>query len=370
MKVQRIVVLAVLSLALGALDLAAQRVNVKYMDRSGNLREDSGTVDAWSYSELKLKVGRGERVLTSNDIVDVSFLNPPDGFEAAANAHRKGEFNNAIGLCREALDGRIKKSEEWAKEFYAFWTWDSLWHLGDRAEAKKVQTTFLAEYPKSQFIPDIEIAEAELDYALGTFVEAEGNFSTFRRQGVTRGYARRYLLRAGAGQVQCLIDTQRLDPAKAVIDEMRSLAQSDDDRTRLTLMDADILVARQSFKQAKEIFDRVLASASLEKAPFAVAKASNGLGECHYGLKESMAAIEAFSRTFALFDEDPARDADVGWAFWRFSNACKQYAAAAESDDDRRFWEARGRTNRQRAAELYRWTRGGQEARREMGLGK
>ncbi len=349
--------------------LPAQRATVTYRDRRGKEHKDKGTITAWTFKGMTFRLGRAEKDIESDNVIDVQFYRAPDVFKDAQSAFRNGEYNDVLDII--GSDARtLKRSEAWAKEYLEYWRWRALKALNQNDEAKSVAADFVKTYPQSHFLPEFELEKARHAWVLGRWGDADKAYRDFLRHGKSKGYARQYLVEAGIGRIRCLLAQKELAAAQGLLGEVKALCGTPDQSQRVSVVEGEILLAQGKTSQAKSLFENLLETGDADHAPLVIAEASNGLGECYLVTKDWKGAAYAFCRTFALFDETPGLEEPVAWAFWRFSTAANRLSEAAKDEETKKLWRSRHIQNRERAASDFPMTRGGQEALKAMGLGR
>ena len=344
------------------------RVKLKFRDAKGQVKEEDGQLQEWNLTQLRLKVGgRAERDVSNDDIVAVEFSEGPGEFLTAIKDWKEGNFGDAMDVFKGLEKEKLKSKDAWAREHVLYYIWDiDRRNESKQAESAATAVTLAKEYPNSHYIPLIELWNAQKPYIAGDFGTAEKALADFEKKVQSSGWSKALALNAGLTRVRALIAMNR---APMAADALKGLGgnASEQSRQLIAVCEGEVLNAEKKFDQAKVHFENQLKSISHETFPVAYAGAANGLGDACLGLGQVDDAIAAFARTFALYSEAPGVDDEVGWAHYRFYQACNQKSGLVQDEEQKKLWRQRANTNRQRAAEDYALTRGGQAATRELG---
>ena len=371
---------ATLTLAMVAfltLQASAQRADITYINSRGDQKTDSNAqISEWTYKDIQFK-GRTRRTITVDKLISVKFRRQPPLFEEAVASFEDGALRAALQSFETLISGdngsgkKLKKSELWCQEHSYYYAWKINRRMGRLGDAKDLEKKMEEAYPKSHYLPELKLADALDLYAFGDFAKAEAAFSKFIDTAKKRGFASRYKVMAAVGRARSLMGAKQISDAEAAVAAAAAFVLSEEDRLRSELVRGELLVAQKKIGAAQSLFQQIFDKVKddFENNAFAFAGAANGLGDCLYASGKFEDAAFEYSKVFALFVDRGDLNHELGWAFWRFANCCKQLAAKLEGDPAR-VYTFRFRKNRDTAAEEYRLTRGGQLARREKGMSR
>lgn len=353
----------------------AQRAEIVYLNSKGDQKTDAkASITEWTYTGIKFK-GKTKRDISPGSLISVKFTRQPVIFEDAMLLMEEGEQRNALPLFLTIIEGKNEEGKDlgnrdiWIQEHALFNAWVISRGIDRLADAKAHREALKKSYPKSHYLPEIEFREAGDLFAFGDFGKSLTAFEAFGARASKLGFGNKYIILAGVGRVRSLIGAGKSSEAETAQSNLSAKALNERTRLRCELLRGDILVAKKKFGAAESLFTEMLKKADFAKQPYIFAGAANGLGDCLYGSAKYKEAMYEYSKTFALLAGQDGLDHENGWAFWRFANCCKQIAAKTEGPEAK-VYASRFRKNRDRVAEEYRLSRGGQLARREKGMGK
>ena len=349
---------------------SAQRIKIEYTSR-GKVRMDEGTLKKWTYRGLEMKGKRSALNLKPDQLVSVVFSRMPEQYEEGLNAKLDGNYRAAQASFLDFLaQPKMKRSEEWAIEHAHYNCWFLARRLGALADAKKHAAEVIKSNPQSNYLPELRLREAEDAFGLGIFDKAEKAFSDIALEATQKNWASKYAIVADLSRSRCFVATKRVDDAKRVQTAVVQKITDENLRLRADVIRGEILIAKNQIDDAKSLFAQLVSKADYEAQPILLAGASNGLGDCFYAGGKYKEACFEYSKTFALYSDRDDVDHELGWAYWRFANACKQIAANTNDPEEEQLYKVRFRRIRQKVAEEFRMTRGGQLARAELGMDK
>lgn len=356
---------------------AAQRADITYRNSRGDEKLDKNAdIKGWTYKSIQFK-GKTSRDIAIDDLISVEFRKQPAIFEEAVGAMKDGALRSALAGFEEAIAGNniegkaLRKSELWCQEHAHFHAWVISRRLGRIKEADGFRDALMKAYPKSAYIPEIALREANDLFAFGDFAKAVAAYDSLVEQANKRGYAQKYKIWSGIGKVRSLLGAGQTAEAANAQGAVAAAAQNEESRLLSEIAKGDVMVAQKKIGQAESLFKNIFnkVKGDYEKMPAVFAGAANGLGDCFYASSKFNEAMFEYSKTFALFAGRDGLDHENGWAYWRFANSCKQVAAKLEGEESK-VYAYRFRKNRDLVSADYRFSRGGQLARREKGMGK
>ncbi len=365
-----------LVLLLSALATAQYKADITYLNSKGSQKTDlDAKISQWTYKSLEFKGRRTKRNIDVDAIVAVKFTKSPAIFEDAMEMMADGAYRSALPSFLDILEGKdleggkLRKRDLWCQEHALYNAWVISRAIGQLGEANKYRDTLRKSYPKSHYIPEIILREANDLYAYGDFAKAQIAYSKLADEAAKKGFSNQYKVMAGIGGVRSLMGQKKFVEAASAQANVSARALNENSRLRCEIVRGEVLVAQKKIGAAESLFRNLLSKADYKTQAFLFAGAANGLGDCLYSSGKYKEASFEYSKTFALFLGVDGLDHELGWAFWRFANSCKQISAKTEGETAKVF-DYRFRKNRDRVAGEYRLSRGGQLARREKGMSK
>ncbi|MCB9833542.1 MAG: tetratricopeptide repeat protein [Planctomycetes bacterium] len=348
------------------------KADVVIVNSRGEQKEEKNVdVIEYSWSALEVKLRTGARRFDANDVVSVEYTKAPTGYPDARAAFGNGDFRTAIEGFQNLAEADLKDSESWAKEDAHYYLWASYRRVGAFEDAEKAAADLRTVNAKSHWLPEIVLQETEDNYGLGDFAKAEKAFGAVADQAKTQNWSSRFKVIAELGRVRALIAMKKNAEADAILSQVSGAIAVPELADRAKVVKGEIMLAAGRVDEAQKHFQKLLDDTKDWQAkPFVFAGAANGLGDCYYEKGDYLHAAEEFSKTFALFSEDGRLENEIGWAIWRFANANNQLSAKTEDKELAREYKGRYLRMRQAVAQDYRMTRGGQLARKELGVGK
>ncbi len=352
----------------------AQRANITYINTRGAEKvAKSALISEWTYRDIKFK-GKTKRTIPTDSLISVSYKNQPEIFSAAMDMIAEGNYRSAMPLLDDIIAGKtmdgkkLRKKEQWCQEPSLYQAWRLSRFLGLMKDADGYKAALLKMAPKTHFLPKVILREAQDFYDFGQFDKAIAAFAALDAKASKLGFGNEYRLLAGIGTAKALLGAGKISEAANAQAAVSTKAKGESQRLQCEVLRGDILLAQKKVGAAESLFQELFKKANYETQSLLFAGAANGLGDCAFAAGKFKDAMYEYSKTFALFDGQEGMDEVVGWAFWRFARCCKQLAAEIDTDEAK-VLKYRFRKNRDVAAIQYRFSRGGQLARQDKGLG-
>ncbi|MEE9394233.1 MAG: hypothetical protein V3W41_17170 [Planctomycetota bacterium] len=348
------------------------RAKVAYRNSSGTERSERGDVLSHSCRGLVMKRRGGQKTIAEDDLISVTYSKLPNGYVAAMELFQTGGYYEAIDALLEILpEVEKKKSLSWAKQEIYFHASEAAYRVGDYAAAAEYAKTLSSKIADTRYRPQLELRSAGDLLAAGKYKEALAAYGK-TSSGGPKKYSASFVLAGAVGKVRTHLHAGNLESAMSAVKAAEALVKKPEGKDLVAAWKARTLVAQKKFADAANQLSALLLKASANKRyqrqPALLAVAANGLGDIAFQKQDFEKAALEYSKTFALFGDLADLRHDVGWATWQFSLCCKRIATSTKEDDKRKVYTGRHRRMRERAAEDFQMTRGGQLARKELGM--
>jgi tetratricopeptide (TPR) repeat protein len=365
--------LALVFIALFSSQLSAQSAEVTYVDGRGKQRSDKGTVEGHTFKGLMFKRTRNAtaKAITEDELISVVYSRRPDGFDEALDLYKKGAWRDAIPAL-EVVTQDLKSRYDWARQECLYLAADAAYRRGDYDTYENFAKRLRSEVPETRYLPILELKDAELALALGKFDEAARLFADIS----TKPYAPSYVARGAFGVVRAQLEADQVDKAQAALATAATKASGPEAPWRKRVMEARIAFASKDLAGAQKQFEDLLNQGAKEYAKdakgsrmlFLLAAGANGLGDCEFEQGNFAKASLEYSKVFTLLRGQDGLDPQIGWAMWRFALCCSQIANATQDEEQKRVYTRRYDRMKSEVATSYQRTRGGQAARKMLGL--
>ncbi len=287
------------------------------------------TIDMEDFNEVIYKrpnVPDPQRI-RSRDVREIEREPVSDAYAAGREQQKKGDYADAVKSFQLALgkDG----NKPWVKEYAQFQLAESLFRQGlpDPKEMQAALSAYekhKADFPKSRFLPDVEIGIGRALVELGRFRDAERHLTDL--EGSARGrFGIIYELLAKKWNATTFERERRFGEAQTKYASLyqaatRALGDSDikdfERRDIASLaaearnLEGTCLILAGQFDRARDFYTSLIKEAEQKNDFETLAGAYNGLGESLFNLKKPAEALQMFARSATLYfysDEQIAR---------------------------------------------------------------
>ena len=282
---------------------------IKYRDRSRVREEARASIVSHTFRGLQFKVGARQKTISNDDVIEITYRNPPDGYDVAVNAHRNGRWLEAVDALTAMLDDASgMKRRPWAAEEGWYRLWDSYRVLRRNPEMKDARSKLVKLARESRFLPKIELSEAQSLFAKGDFAAAGKAFAKLGSTAKSKDYAKSYALEALAGEARALLEQKNIDKARGLISTLEKDANAAGDKKLVAtakILSGHVMYRSGKTQEAHDYFEKLLNGVTDAENYRLIAGAANGKGDCSFALgRFRTGAVRLFDRARNL----PRRD--------------------------------------------------------------
>jgi tetratricopeptide (TPR) repeat protein len=361
---------AVLCFAVAAF---GQGTDVVKINKNGEIKDQTElTVSQDDIKGVKAKKGPATLNFPAAEVVAVVYGRQPEAFKAGMKAFGDSNFEEAIkNFADAASDEDDKKTFSWLANYCAWYTAQSYELMGDAQKAVDSYNELVAKHATSRFVPDALSALGNLYLAAGKADQAKGFFDKLADLAKKDSLGDRATLKAELGVARVGV-AKGEGAAVTTLEQIaaRAGAAQPEVAAEANLEIGRFHVKKKDYAKAESVFQKLLSSPGA--TPRAWAGAANGMADVQFDQAKYLDAAFSYSKVFTLMlDErgDPAIEEAIGWALYRGGKAADLHRGTlADADPLKTTWGRRGRFLMQQAAIKFKTTRGGAEARKELGL--
>lgn len=256
--------------------------------------------------------------IRSRDVSDIERAGS-EAYDAGREQERQGDYANAVKSFELALSKEASKAP-WVKEYAQFHLAEARFALGasdprEMQAALQAYEKLKADFPKSRFIPDVEIAIGRSLVELGRFRDAERHLTDVEGNARAR-FGIQYELLAKKWNAKTFEKEKRFGEAQtkyASLFQAATKALGDADlkdfeKRRVATLAAEArnlegtcLILAGQFDRARDFYLGLIREAEPKNDFETLAGAYNGLGESLFNLKKPAEALQAFAKTATLY---------------------------------------------------------------------
>ena len=361
---------AVLCFAVAAFGQGTDVVKVR---KAGEVKDQTElTVSQDDIKGVKAKKGPATLNFPAAEVVAVVYGRQPEAFKAGMKAFGDSNFEEAVKNFGDALsDEDDKKTFPWLANYSLWFTGQSYELAGEAGKAVETYNELVAKHASSRFVPDALSSLGNLHLGAGKTAEAKAFFDKLADIAKKDALGDRATLKAELGGARVAVEKGEA-AALAALEQIAAKAGTNfpDVAAEASLEVGRYHVKKKDFAKAEVIFQKLLSAPGA--TPRAWAGAANGAADVQFEQGKFKDAAFSYSKVYSLMRddvEDPSIAEAVGWALYRGGKSADlMRGALPDTDPLKTAWRGRGRFLMQQAAIKFRNTRGGAEAKKELGL--
>lgn len=341
--------------------------------KGGEIKEEAEVVV--TQDDLKgVKARRGAATINFQlaDVVEVVYGRKSEAFKTGFAKFKSQDYDEALKSFEEALgDEDDKKTHPWVANYCLWYSGQCLELTGDAGRAADVYNELVSKHATSRFVPDALAALGNLYLEAKKVDQAKGFFDKLAEVAKKEALGDRYAMKADLGAAK--VGVEKGDAgAVAALEAIagKAAADSPDVAAEARLEVGRFHFKKKDYAKAETVFRTLSSGKSV--APRGFAGAANGLADCEFEQGKFQDAAFSYSKVYTLMlphQDDPTVAQAIGWALYRGGKAADLHKGTLpDSDATKVAWGRRGRFLMREAVRKFAATRGGAEAKKELGL--